>query len=101
MPGNQGPPGQSLSVVTTVWGMTQSTQSGPFNHNTPGSGYTNTTMSGTNYTQQPQGFPGNQMKQSVYNMQGIPNRRDSGGYQRPGYVWCEITRDHQKIFTMV
>ncbi|XP_078316465.1 zinc finger MIZ domain-containing protein 1-like isoform X2 [Crassostrea virginica] len=83
MPGNQGPPG--LSVVTTVWGMTQSTQSGPFNHNTPGSGYTNTTMSSTNYTQQPQGFTGNQMQKPQYNMGPITSRRDSGGYNRPGY----------------
>ncbi|XP_060076777.1 zinc finger MIZ domain-containing protein 1-like isoform X1 [Ylistrum balloti] len=82
--GNQGQPGQALSVVTTVWGTTQSTQSGPFQHNTPG--YTNTTMSTTNYTQQPQGFNTQMQKGNYSNPQNIPFRRDSGGYQRPsGY----------------
>ncbi|KAJ8318285.1 hypothetical protein KUTeg_003376 [Tegillarca granosa] len=84
-PNNQGQPGQSLSVVTTVWGMTNSTQSGPFTHNTPG--FTNTTMSSTtNYTQQAQGFPGNQIQKPPYGPQGMPYRQNSGTYQRPsGY----------------
>jgi len=77
--GNQGQPGQALSVVTTVWGTTQSTQSGPFVHNPPG--FTNTTMSTTNYTQ-----ANPQMQKAPYSNgpQNIPFRRDSGGgYQRP------------------
>ncbi|XP_041363895.1 zinc finger MIZ domain-containing protein 1-like isoform X2 [Gigantopelta aegis] len=53
---NSGQPG--LSVVTTVWGVTPTTQTAPFTHNTPGPGFTNTTMSGTHFSQQPQGFPG-------------------------------------------
>ncbi|KAL8600640.1 hypothetical protein ACOMHN_030296 [Nucella lapillus] len=41
---NPGPPGpQQLSVVTTVWGMTPSTQSGPFVHNPQ---YPTTSMTG-------------------------------------------------------
>ena len=54
--GGGGGPQQSLSVVTTVWGVTPTTQTTPYNHSTPGnnSAYTNTTMSNTNYTQPPQ-----------------------------------------------
>ena len=64
--GNQGGPQQSLSVVTTVWGVTPTTQTVPYNHTTPGGYNTNTTMSSTNYTQPPQGFPGNQMQKPGY-----------------------------------
>ncbi len=58
-------PGQALSVVTTVWGVTNTSQSGPFNQNPGGGGgqaFTNTTMSGgTPYTPQQQGY-GNPMQ---------------------------------------
>ena len=64
--GGGGPPQQSLSVVTTVWGVTPTTQTTPYNHTTPGGYNTNTTMSNTNYTQPPQGFPGNQMPKQGY-----------------------------------
>ncbi|XP_064594585.1 zinc finger MIZ domain-containing protein 1-like isoform X2 [Liolophura sinensis] len=75
---------QSLSVVTTVWGVTQTTQSGPVTHSTPG--YTNTTMSTTPYTQQPMGFPGNGMQKGPYgNPPNMPYRREPGAYGRPGY----------------
>lgn len=80
--GNQGgQTPQSLSVVTTVWGVTQTTQSGPFTHSTPG--YTNTTMSTPNYTQQPQSFAGGQMQKAAFNQQTMPYRRDSANYSRP------------------
>ena len=65
-PGNHGNPGmqpqQALSVVTTVWGVSNSSQSGPFIQNpNNGPAFTNTTMSGgTPYTQQ-QGY-GNPMQ---------------------------------------
>ena len=77
-PGNQGQPGQGLSVVTTVWGMTNTTQTAPFNHQTPG--YT-TTMSSTNYTQQPQGFQVNSSLQK-----GQYNPPNNIPYRRPRYV---------------
>lgn len=76
-PGNQGQPGQGLSVVTTVWGMTNTTQTAPFNHQTPG--YT-TTMSSTNYTQQPQGFQVNSSLQK-----GQYNPPNNIPYRRPSY----------------
>ena len=70
-PGQQqgAPQGPGLSVVTTVWGVTQTTQSGPLNHNPSAPNFTNTTMSTTPYSQQQQqqGFPGNHMqKQQIY-----------------------------------
>ena len=91
-PGNHGNPGmqpqQALSVVTTVWGVTNSSQSGPFNQN-PGNGpaFTNTTMSGgTPYTQQ-QGY-GNPMQKggpaggpvvNPYNNPHHPGQAGGGG----------------------
>lgn len=56
-PGGGGQP-PHLSVVTTVWGQTQTTQSPPFNQGPNPAGFTNTTMSTTPYTQQPPGFNG-------------------------------------------
>ncbi len=92
-PGNPGvqPGQQALSVVTTVWGVTQSSQSGPFNQNPQnGPAFTNTTMSGgTPYTQQ-QSFPGNPMQKpgNPYNghPQGMPNYNRSNSapvYNKP------------------
>jgi len=82
----QGP--QQLSVVTTVWGVTHTTQTAPFNQNPGAPGYTNTTMSTPNYAQQPQGFPGNHMQKSPYNhgpAQAAPymNRAPAPNYNRP------------------
>ena len=99
-PENQPPPqtGQVLSVVTTVWGNTQTTQSGPANQNPNFPNYTNTTMSSVqNYNpaqQQPQhgynqpmqkpglgGYPGQGMPYQTapqYNM-----NRPPGGYPPP------------------
>ncbi|KAL3876464.1 hypothetical protein ACJMK2_034308 [Sinanodonta woodiana] len=82
-----GGPQQSLSVVTTVWGMSQAPQNGPYAHNTQ-SGYTNSSMSNNNYTQPPQAFPTNQLQKPAYNpvQNATLYRRDSGSYQRPsGY----------------
>ncbi|KFM81474.1 Zinc finger MIZ domain-containing protein 1, partial [Stegodyphus mimosarum] len=47
-PPSQGPQQQQLSVVTTVWGVTTSTQSGPMAHGSYGG--TNTTMAQTPYS---------------------------------------------------
>ena len=73
----QQPPSQgALSVVTTVWGVTQTTQSGPFSQNpnaAPGFTNTNTTMSGTPYT--------NQQQQQVF--QGNPQMQKPGQYGNP------------------
>ena len=44
---NPGP--QGLSVVTTVWGVTPTTQTAPFNQNTHSGAYTNTTMATSGY----------------------------------------------------
>ena len=64
-------PQGSLSVVTTVWGVTQATQSGPFNQSQGNAGYsnTNTTMSSTPYTQPP-AYHMSHMKNSYGNPQG-------------------------------
>lgn len=91
--GQPQPSGPGLSVVTTVWGVTQTTQSGPFSQQTPTApGFTNTTMSTTSpYNQgQPQGttqsvggpYPSAQQMQKpgVYNG-GQPGM---GAYNRPG-----------------
>ena len=54
-----GPQAAGLSVVTTVWGVTQTTNTGPtYNQNPNVPAYTNTTMSSTPHTQQP-GYTGN------------------------------------------
>lgn len=74
-------PQQSLSVVTTVWGVTPTTQTTPYNHTTPGGYNTNTTMSNTSYTQPPQGFPGNQMQKPGY-------ESNTGLYQRSNSYPC-------------
>ncbi|CAC5369214.1 ZMIZ [Mytilus coruscus] len=76
--GNQGQSGPGLSVVTTVWGMTNTTQTAPFNHQTPG--YT-TTMSSTNYTQQPN-FQVNALQKGPYNPTSLSNNIP---YRRPSY----------------
>lgn len=62
-PGSGGPQGgqpPQLSVVTTVWGVTQTTQTGPYNQNPTAPSYTNTTMSATqnSFTSAQPGFPG-------------------------------------------
>ncbi len=78
-------PQQSLSVVTTVWGLAQTTQSGPFNQNPGVPNFTNTTMSSTAYSQQQQGFPGNQpmQKQPYGNPQNMQyQRQNSAPYNR-------------------
>lgn len=75
-PGNQGQPGQGLSVVTTVWGMTNTTQTAPFSHQTPG--YTST-MSSANYSQQP-GFNVNSMQKPYSNAP-----QNNNLYRRPSY----------------
>ncbi|XP_074647800.1 zinc finger MIZ domain-containing protein 1-like isoform X2 [Tubulanus polymorphus] len=87
-PGQQ----QSLSVVTTVWGVTSSTNSGPFNHAPPNAAYTNTTMAnnGGNYgPQPPQNIPSNnQLQKPPYNPQmqmppGGYRPREAAPYSRP------------------
>ena len=71
-------PQQSLSVVTTVWGVTPTTQTTPYNHTTPAGYNTNTTMSNNSYTQLPQGYPANQMQKPGYeNAPGIYQRSNS------------------------
>lgn len=85
-PGNQGQPGQGLSVVTTVWGMTNTTQTAPFSHQTPG--YTST-MSSANYPQQP-GFNVNSMQKGPYNNPPQNNNL----YRRPRYVNVEGFHTH-------
>ena len=86
---HQGQPG--LSVVTTVWGVSPSTQSGPFNQQPTGPVFTNTTMATSepyNSTSSAQanaaGFPSVPMGKS-FNQQGnmIYNRQGSGPYNRP------------------
>ncbi|XP_046360249.1 zinc finger MIZ domain-containing protein 1-like isoform X2 [Haliotis rufescens] len=74
--GGWGAPNQpGLSVVTTVWGVTQTTQSGPFTHSTPTPGFTNTTMTATGYSQPQQGFPGNGMQKAPQYNQVMPQYR--------------------------
>lgn len=79
-----GPQAAGLSVVTTVWGVTQTTNTGPtYNQNPNVPAYTNTTMSqsSTPHTQQP-GFMGN------HPMQKPPYPQGMQGYGRqptPGY----------------
>lgn len=99
----QHPGGQSLSVVTTVWGLSQTTQSGPFIQNTNGTGpgFTTTSMSTTPYSQPPQHYPAgagagpmgkagpmypaNNPSQGP--MHSNPyNRPSSAPYNRPKYV---------------
>ena len=92
-PPHQGQPG--LSVVTTVWGVTPSTQSGPFNQPPTGPGYTNTTMAtptpynSTSSTggvppNNPSGFPAAQMGKNFNPQAGMGyNRSGSAPYNRP------------------
>jgi len=81
-PGGGGPQ-QSLSVVTTVWGVTPTTQTTPYNHTTSSAYNTSTTMSNTNYTQPPQGFLGNQMQKPGYEGNtGLYHRSNSYPCQR-------------------
>ncbi|PVD39460.1 hypothetical protein C0Q70_02091 [Pomacea canaliculata] len=74
---------QSLSVVTTIWGVTPATQSGPFTHNPQA--YGNTTMTGGSTTPHA-GGPQSAMQAGVlqkaaagvpYNPGPMPYRRDS------------------------
>ena len=84
-------PQQALSVVTSVWGTAQTTQTRPpYNHN-PAAGNQNfpTTSMATpaGYSQQPhphQGYHGNQM-QKQYNPQAVAayGRHPAAAYNRP------------------
>ena len=73
-----GPQAAGLSVVTTVWGVTQTTNTGPtYNPHPNQPAYTNTTMSSTPHTQQP-GFMGNHGP--------MPNKPYGGPQGMPGCV---------------
>ncbi|XP_076361206.1 zinc finger MIZ domain-containing protein 1-like isoform X3 [Tachypleus tridentatus] len=74
-------PQQHLSVVTTVWGVTTSTQSGPLAHNSYTG--TNTSMAQVPYGQSQHAFPGSNptgMSSKVYPPQGMTGRPAAQGY---------------------
>lgn len=81
----QGPHGpqaqQHLSVVTTVWGVSSTTQTGPINHTSfsGGSNQTPTSMAPTPYSQQ-QGFPSGGPQKTPYNPQNMPYRQPGPNY---------------------
>ncbi|XP_022240944.1 zinc finger MIZ domain-containing protein 1-like isoform X1 [Limulus polyphemus] len=68
---------QQLSVVTTVWGMSPNTQSGPLAHNSYNG--TNTSASQGPYSQGQHGYPG-VMTPKPYPPQGMPSRQPTPTY---------------------
>ncbi|XP_022250299.1 zinc finger MIZ domain-containing protein 1-like isoform X2 [Limulus polyphemus] len=74
---------QQLSVVTTVWGVSPSTQSGPLVHNSYSG--TNTSVAHGPYSQNTHGYPGG-MPSKPYPPQGMPPRQTTPTYNGYGHT---------------